>query len=596
MELAIFCEFHKRIIKMNINNNLFYRNDFSDVRYAPDPFILYDDGWFYLYFTEIRSGVLAAYKSRDMASWEKIWIIFERDKTYWAHGRFWAPKVLKYPKDGKYYLYCACSGDGETGLPEGTSLDRESPVYASEILDRLHLTVLVADQPEGPFKEWTGKRKIEKFYHGESLGQVEDEVTLTSGPMFDFANAPAGWETNKAHYERNGTNIFAQLDPMPFLDDDGELYLYFTRSRDMNDEKHKQGGWGVKMLDPVTPDYQTLLCLIIPGFYTVGGEVSTADMDDDIVNEGVGMIKHRTLRPDGTSKDMYYLTYSRSGLGCPYYSTCLAVADSPLGFAKGSKAAPNGGFVKLPSKYGNPMHYIDAIRDDEGHWHNAPSYDMFNATGNGMFFRVGGEEFLVSLCTVLVPGKEGRNFIIDRVVWNYMEELGIDIPHSNGPTQGSLQPRPALITGYENIAKEATVTSNASGDTELLQNGFVAVHERDDDMVYYANKKEICMRFDLKEQRKMCAVMVYNTWDQNRAFSMIDKIELRNGDVVASIEKIPFSQTNLTNEGVLRPGAAAVATFEETLVDTVVIFITETMEKSAKQIGVADVVLLAKRG
>ncbi len=580
---------------MNSRNNLFYSNDFSSVRGAADPFILYEDGWFYLYFTEIRSGVLAAYKSRDMASWEKVWIIFEREETYWAHGRFWAPRVFKYPKDGKYYLYCACSGDGEIGLPEGTSLDKGSPVYASEILDRLHLTVLVADKPEGPFQVWTGTRTIEKFYHGESLGQTEDEVTLSSGPIFDFANAPAGWETNKAHYERNGTNIFAQLDPMPFLDDDGELYLYFTRSRDMNDEKHKQGGWGVRMTDPVTPDYNTLTCLNIPGFYTVGGDRAPSDMDDDIVNEGVSMTKHRTVHKDGSTTDMYYLTYSRSGMGCPYYSACLAVADAPLGYAKGSREAANGGFVKLASKYGNPLHCIDAICDGDGHWHNAPSYDLFQATGNGIFFRAGAEEFLVSLCTVLIPGKESRNFIIDRITWRYNGELGFDVPHSNGPTQGSLQPCPAIVSGYENIAKQALVTSSAPGNTTLLQDGFVAIHSRDDDMVYYADKGELCISLTLKEARKLRSVMVYNTWDKSRAFASVDRIELRSrGSLCLALEEIPFPADYLTDSGALRPGGAAAAVFEETLADHITIYISKTMEADALQIGIADIVLLAK--
>lgn len=579
---------------MYMDSNLFYRNDFSIVTSAPDPFILYDDGWFYLYFTEIKSGVLAAYKSRDMATWEKVWIIYERDESYWAHGRYWAPKVFKYPKDGKYYLYCACSGNGEIGLPEGTSLDRESSVYASEIMDRLHLTVLVADSPEGPFKEWTGSRYIEKFYHGESLGMVQDEVTLTSGPIFDFANAPAGWETNKAHYERNGTNIFAQLDPMPFLDDDGQLYLYFTRSRDINDQKHKQGGWGVKMIDPVTPDYNTLTCLNIPGYYTVGGERSTPDIDDDVVNEGVGMIKHKTVRPDGSETIKYYLTYSRSGMGCPYYSACLAVADSPLGYAKGSKEAPNGGFVKVPSQYGNPMHCIAAWRDEEGHWHNEPSYDMYQATGNGMFFRVGEEDFLVSLCTVLIPEKKSRNFIIDRIVWQYIEELGYDVPHSNGPTQASLQPLPAQITGYENVAKQAGLSVNAGGDAELLTDGYVAIHARDDDMVYYADKDNLCITLTLDKPRTLRSIMVYNTWDKSRAFAALDKVELINGETGSMFEDIPFSEEHLTESGALRPGGAAVLVFEDILVDTVKVYVSKTLEEEAVQIGIADISVWAK--
>ncbi|MGN1052096.1 MAG: family 43 glycosylhydrolase, partial [Candidatus Scatosoma sp.] len=277
-----------------MKKNLFYRNDFSSVPSAADSFILYDGGWFYLYFTEVKNGTMKAYKSRDCAAWEDIGVIYQCDERYWANGRFWCPRVMKYPKDGKYYLYCASSGETEIGLPEGTSLDKKSPVFANIIKDRLHLSVLVSDSPEGPFKEWTGKRKIEKFYHGKSLGVIEEEVTLSSGPIFDFANAPAGWQTNQEHFARNGTNVFAQLDPCPFIDDDGTLYLYFVRSRDMNDNKHKHGCWGVKMIDPVTPDYHTLAFLAQPGYYTVGGEPAPSAIDDDIINEGAFMQKHTT--------------------------------------------------------------------------------------------------------------------------------------------------------------------------------------------------------------------------------------------------------------------------------------------------------------
>ena len=349
------------------------------------------------------------------------------------------------------------------------------------------------------------------------------------------------------------------------------------------------------MIDPVTPEYNTLTCLNIPGYYTVGGERSTPDIDDDVVNEGVGMIKHKTVRPDGTEVEKYYLTYSRSGMGCAYYSACLAVADSPLGYAKGSKEAPNGGFVKLPANYGNPMHCIAAVRDDEGHWHNEPSYDMYKATGNGMFFQVGEEEFLVSLCTVLIPEKKSRNFIIDRVVWRYKEELGFDVPHSNGPTQASLQPRPAVITGYENVSKQAMVSSNAGGNTELLTDGYVTIHARDDDMVYYADKDELCITLSFDGARTLHAIMVYNTWDKSRAFATLDKVELIHGDTVSIFEEIPFSEEHLTESGALRPGGAAVLVFEDMFVDIVKIYISKTLEEEASQIGIADISVWARK-
>lgn len=577
-----------------MEKNLFYKNDFEQIRSAADPFILFEDGWFYLYSTEVKNGTLKGYRSRDFALWEDLGVIYERDERYWATGRFWAPRVIRYPEDGKFYLYCACSGDGEIGLPEGTNLEKGSPLFASVIKDRLHLTVLVSDSPAGPFREWTGKRKIEKFYHGESLGFSDDEVTLTSGPVFDFANAPAGWETNKKHFAENGTNIFAQLDPCPFIDDDGTLYLYFVRSRDLNDNKGKHGGWGVKMLDPVTPDYRTLSWLVQPGYYTVGGEPSPNTIDDEIVNEGVFMQKHTTLRENGEKTTKYYLTYTRSGMGCAYYSACLALADSPLGYPKGSKEAENGGFVKLPPKYGNPVHYIEAINDYDNHFVNAPSFDLFEATGNAAFFRAGEENFLVSLCTVKIPGKKSRNFIVDRWVWSYNEELGIDLPHSNGPTQASLQPCPCVATGYGNIAKDAEVFTDCEGKKEFLNDGYIAIHPRDDGKVFYSEKEKFEISLTFEKVRAVRAVMVYNTWDLSRAFSGIDEIVLENGEDILSEKQIPFPKEYLTPDGALRPGGAAVWEFDERKVKKITLRISRRMREGAKEIGIADVAILGK--
>lgn len=572
---------------------LFYSNDFEGVRSAPDPFILFDDGYFYLYSTEIKNGILKGYRSRDFAHWEDLGVIYERDESYWASGRFWAPRVLKYPKDGKYYLYCACSGDGVIGLPEGTNLEKGTPLYASVIMDRLHLTVLVADHPAGPFREWTGKRNLEKFYHGESLGVSDDEVTLTSGPMFDFANAPAGWETNRAHFERNGTNIFAQLDPCPFLDDDGTLYLYFVRSRDLNDNVGKHGCWGIKMLDPVTPDYRTLSWLTQPGYYTVGGEPSPITIDDEIINEGVFMQKHTTVRPNGESVTKYYLTYTRCGMGCAYYSACLALADAPLGYAKGSKEAKNGGFKKVPPQYGNPIHYIEAINDYGTHFSSAPSYDLFEATGNAVFFSAGEENFLVSLCTVKIPEKKSRNFVVDRWTWKYNEQLRLDIPHSNGPTQASLQPCPFVATGYKNIAGRAVASVDRGEKTERLNNGFVALHPRDDSEVFYAEGK-FSVTLSFGTAHAVRAILVYNTWDKSRAFKKIDKIVLKNGEDVSCKKDIPFPQEYLTADGALRPGGAAIWEFEEQQVKEITLRFSENMQKNANGIGIADIVVLGR--
>lgn len=578
------------------DNSLFYSNDFESVIVAADPYILYDDGWFYLYSTETSGGVMVGYRSQNLANWEYLGEIFRKDPKYWATARFWAPKVVKNPADGKFYMYTCCSTDSASvGFPEGTTAKN-----SSAITDRLYLTVLVSDSPAGPFVEWTGKReKHVNYFHGEKLGAVGDEVTLTSGPMFDFAQSPAGWATNKDYFASNGTNIFAQLDACPFFDDNGDFYLYFVRSRDMNDNYGKQGVWGVKMLDMVTPDYETLTCLTQPGFISPGGEKSPSSIDDNAVNEGCFMQSHTTIKPDGTKEKKYYLTYSRSGFGDVNYSSCLAVADSPLGYEVGSSEAKNGGFVKLDPKYGNPYHMINS------------NYDMYTSTGNAMSFWADGEQFLVSLATVknkTTPNRTSRNFIIDRVSWAYNEELGYDIPHSNGPTQGSLQPAPAVFSGYRNIAADATVkatNAKAGEDAAKLTDGFIAIHERDEDFDFHSAKGGMEITLEFSSAREVRAVMVYNTSNVIFAFSSIDYVilETENGKFIA--RDIEFPKRYLTEDislgGTIRPGGAATLEFEAMKVKKITIKISQKFNTELEDIdeyyagvAIADVKILGK--
>lgn len=577
------------------NSELYYSNDFESLITAADPYIYYDetDNYFYLYSTETGGGILEGYRSKNLANWEYLGHIYERNSSYWATSCFWAPKVTKNPADGKYYLYTCCNSYGTVGLPEGTTVNGTAVKEGVDIKDsnfqieaRMTLTVLVSDSPAGPFVEWTGTReKHVEYYHGEKTGNTGDEVTLSSGPIFNFANAPAAWAVNKETYEENGTNVFAQIDAFPFFDDNGDFYLYFVRSIDNwhSSRYGLHGVWGVKMLDMVTPDYETLTQLTQPGYVTVGGKKSSDVIDNAQVNEGPCMQTHTSVLPDGTTVKKYYLTYSRSGMGDPNYSACVAVADSPLGYAKGSKEAENGGFVKLDAKYGNPVHMIN-----EG-------YDMYTATGNAMFFHTEDEEFLCSLATVYnktTPSTTSRNFIIDRVTWEYNEELGYDMPHSNGPTQGSLQPAPSVYSGYRNIASEAKVTATNGRDGESadeLTDGYVAIHARDQAKEFWSKDGGTTISLEFSEARQVRSVMIYNSLDVNYAFKSIDYvlIETENGAYVA--KDIAYPERYLTSDvnlgGTLRPGSAAVVEFAELKVKKITIKLSEKYMDLASYLG-----------
>ncbi len=87
---------------------------------SADPYVLYDDGVYYLYATNCPTGYCAS-RSTDLIHWEPIGQVAHKDDIY-GDESFWAPEVYRYR--GRYYLF-----------------------YTTD----MHLAVAVADSPEGPF-------------------------------------------------------------------------------------------------------------------------------------------------------------------------------------------------------------------------------------------------------------------------------------------------------------------------------------------------------------------------------------------------------------------------------------------------------------
>lgn len=101
-----------------------------------DPFLLYHEGMYYMYFTggaeKDRPGFLV-YSSADLQNWENRGYCLEA-KDVMGDRNFWAPELIY--RDGKFYM-----------------------VYVANE----HLGVAVADSPLGPFKQedkkWLSERK-----------------------------------------------------------------------------------------------------------------------------------------------------------------------------------------------------------------------------------------------------------------------------------------------------------------------------------------------------------------------------------------------------------------------------------------------------
>ena len=565
--------------------NLFYKNDFA-CGSSPDPFVLYDNGAFYLYYTGGRK--LTAKRSYDLAVWEDMGTIFEPSEGSWICQHLWAPEVIKW-QDGLYYMYVTASGKTEAACPEGTTVDgRNGTVVFRPVVDGVTAVVLVSDSPVGPFKQWVGKRPhITRYYHGKSVGKG-DVVTEGSYPFFDFPNAPAAWAVNQETYAKNGTNIFSVLDGHPYLDEDGTLYLYFVRSHDSNRAVH--GVWGMKMLDPVTPDFSTMVKLTEPMELYPDGPPSPDGYMDGKLNEGVFV----------TKREGKYILFYCGGDG---YNTSIALGNEPL-----------GRFTKLDPAHRNPLLRVSP---EFGFYDCPEGWGVFGA-GHGMIFKAGEEEFFASLTTRPRPDGEGtmRTAMIDRLLWKRSEALGMDLPVINGPTAYTLQPVPAVVSGYKDIAPLAKVTANGKA-APVLTDGVIPVLKRDDAHTYRCGKEGAVVTLEWREPVEVAAVMVYNARIPALAFTKVDEI-LLEGEGVTRIRGVPFpqeycigdpnatrvrddealqkaetwSKTPLT-EGGLLPGGAAVTQIAAT-VKKITLTITQKLAENDLGMGISEIVVLGK--
>jgi len=98
-----------------------------------DPFVLADNGVYYLYGTRGwecwgKGTGLDCYVSRDLVNFEEPVEVFTPPTGFWADQNYWAPEVHKY--NGAYYMFVSFKADG---VCRGTQ-------------------ILKAESPLGPFK------------------------------------------------------------------------------------------------------------------------------------------------------------------------------------------------------------------------------------------------------------------------------------------------------------------------------------------------------------------------------------------------------------------------------------------------------------
>lgn len=251
-----------------------------------DPYILYNPGdqTYYMYGTGggAKDG-FSAYASTDLVNWEyQGQVYYGNTDDSWCIGAFWAPEV--YLVDGKYYMFYSAQW-------------RDNPTNE---LENFRIGVAVADRPTGPFRD------------------------LQNGPIFDPG--------------------YPIIDANVFFDDDGKMYLYYSRccykhpveseiadwarEKGWFDEIEESWVYGVELQPDFSGVKGTPRLLLRP---PVKMDDRQAEWESRSVTSRE--VNRRWTEGSFTFKrgDTYYMMYSANHFGGEHYAVGYATAKSPLG-------------------------------------------------------------------------------------------------------------------------------------------------------------------------------------------------------------------------------------------------------------------------
>ena len=268
-----------------------------------DPFVLYDDGMYYMYGTGggAENG-FAAYQSSDLVNWKSLGQVYTTTSASWGIGAFWAPEV--YRVKNKYYMFFSA----------------QWKVNPTNELENFKIGIAVADKPGGPFVDLSGK------------------------PLFDPG--------------------YPIIDANVFFDSNGKTYLYYSRCCYKHPVKSqvatlaKQKGW----FDEIEESWVYGVELK-PDFSGVVGEpvlllrppVSLADKQAEWESRSVTSREVNRRWTEGSvtfrNGDTYFIMYSANHFAGQNYAVGYATSSSPLGPFR--KAANNPVLQKNTAKGGS---------------------------------------------------------------------------------------------------------------------------------------------------------------------------------------------------------------------------------------------------
>ena len=481
----------------------------------------------------------------------------------------WAPEVVYDRETELYYMFFSATptaDDSVSGVESGNA--------------KCQLLVAVSEYAYKDFK-------IVNFKDANSCG----EDNLHSYSTSDYPHYYAKYllfepDTYTAFCKENGgANVgyggyTGGIDPHPYVDDDGEKYLFWKI------EQSPGRICVVKMDNWVKPDWDTAKVVLCASYYTVedwntaqaGGTVTTVPYEDETIlcNEAPEIIKHG---------GKYYLTYSMNTYVDNSYQIGQAVSDNIM-----------GPYRKLTEEEGGILLSGSVAGSQE-----------ISGTGHHSFITVGDQLYMAyHRHDDAETAGSARNHAIDEVKWITVKDIDgndLEVMYVNGPTC-TVQPQVEAYSQYKNIADEAVVTG--SEDVSYLTDGLLSIYKNGNETFMGYIKETIIsetttFNFQFSSTRQVGGIMIYNSKNEEDCFTNISRIEFvceKDGkEVIYYMNNLQFSSEYYTTseEGSISyiiPGAAAYATFNELNVKSV--RITVEVPEGQEHVGISEIKILGK--
>lgn len=560
------------LIEQDYNHELVYQNDLTTL--GADPSAIYvtegeEAGYYYMYDTSdpINATGYLCYRSKNLNDWECMGVAYnptlyiENGVTYSAFSTamYWAPEVIYDAEMGLYLMFYNASY-----LFKGY---------------RFFIDVAVSESPKGPFVQyakWIQDSPTATAEEKAAWAPVEDneaaeKAGLGNGklkvfqPLLDFSRIPkdteidGSWQKGDALKPGELPGYMKVIDASPFIDEDGEKYLYFTQ--DLGDLHSTSAICVIKMNDDWTPDYTQLKKLTAANYATIDG--TRTELHEGTTNEAPFMTRHG---------DKYYLMYSANTYQQKGYQVRVAVGDSPM-----------GPFRKLTRAEGGWLLY-------------ATDSEWMSGTGHHSLVNSNGSTFIVYHAhTDRRLGGGARAIAFDEVKW-MKNEQGLEVPHANGPTYSHM---PVLTAEWKNIAPEATVKSTnvAEGsDVKYLNDGIIKIH---DDVTFVKEFEmgegatTITLTFD--DYREVTGLFIVNSYSYDTSVETISKIEFdfKDGDKTgtAYVEDLEYDYDRYyPGEEYYVTGGTFALEFKPMLVKSIKI----TLPKFEEALALSEIMVLGK--